>query len=74
MFAFAIFRLLGVDVMLIMPAYVVSFPGTCGVGVSYVYMLNIVDDKTPPCATPALNWRCVDALLPNVVKTLRHLM
>ena len=43
-------------------------------GVSYVYMLNSVCDRTPPCGTPVLNWRCVDVLFLNVVYTLQHLM
>ena len=33
-------------------AYVVSFIGACGVGVSDVYMLKSVGDRTPPCGTP----------------------
>ena len=43
-------------------AYVVSFIGACSVGVSDVYMLKSVGDRTPPCGTPFLNWRCVDGL------------
>ena len=35
-----------------------SFTGACGVGVSDVYKLKGVDDRTPPCGTPFLNWRC----------------
>ena len=48
-----------VDVMVISSAYVVSFTDACGVGVSYVYMLNSVCDRTPPCGTPVVKWRCV---------------
>ena len=51
-----------------------SFTGACGVGVSYVYMLNNVGDRTPPCGTPVLNWRCVNVLFLNVVYVLHHLM
>ena len=51
-----------------------SFTGACGVGVSYVYMLKIVGDMTPPCGPPGLNWRCVDDLFLNVVYALRPLM
>ena len=51
-------------------AYVVSFTGAYGVGVSDVYMLNNVGDRTPPCGTPVLNWRCVDFLVLNVVYAL----
>ena len=45
MFALAMFML----------AYVVSFTGACGVGVSDVYMLRSVGDSMPPCGTPFLN-------------------
>ena len=51
-----------------------SFTGACGVGVSDVYMLNSVGDRTQPCGTPVLNWRCVDLLFLNVVYTLRPLI
>ena len=51
-----------------------SFAGACGVGVSDVYMLISVGDRTPPCGTPFLNWRCVDILFLNVVYALRLLM
>ena len=33
-------------------AYVVSF---IGAGMSDVYMLSSVSDRTPPCGTPVLN-------------------
>ena len=39
-----------VDVMVMSSAIAVSFTGACGVGVSDVYILNGVDDRTPPCA------------------------
>ena len=42
-----------------------SFTGACGVGVSDVYMLKSVGDRTPPCGTPFLNLRCVDVLVPK---------
>ena len=42
-------------------------------GVSDVYMLS-VGDRTPPCGTPFLNWRCVDVLFLNVVYALRPFM
>ena len=66
MFAFVMFMLLCVDVMVMSSAYVVRFTGTCGVGVSDVYMLKSVGDRTPPCETPFLNWCCVDVLFLNV--------
>ena len=75
MFVFAMFMSLCVDVMEVMSsAYVVSFTGACGVGVSDVYMLKSVGDRTPPCGTPFLNWRCVYVLFLNVVYALRPLM
>ena len=48
MFAFAMFMSLSVDVMVMSSASVVSFAGACGVGVSDVYMLKSVGDRTPP--------------------------
>ena len=46
-----------VDVMMMSSAYVVSFTDSCGVGISDVYMLNSVGNRTPPCGIPVLNWR-----------------
>ena len=63
-----------VDVMVMSSAYGVICTGVCGVGVSDVYMLNGVNDKTPPCGTPVLNWRCVDVLFLNVAYALRSSM
>ena len=60
MFEFAIFMSLCVDVMVMSSAYVVSFTGACGVGVSDMYMLNNVADRMPHCGSSVLNWRCVD--------------
>ena len=51
-----------------------SFTGACGVGVSDVYMLKSVGDRTPPCRTSFLKWRCVDVLFLNVVYALQPLM
>ena len=62
------------DVMVMSSALVVSFTGACGVGVSDVYMLKRVGDRTPPCGTPFLNWRSVDVLFLNVVYAFRPLM
>ena len=56
--------------MMMSSTYVVSFTGTCSVGVSDVYMLNSVDDRTPPCETPVLNMRYVNVLFRNVVYML----
>ena len=74
MFAFAMFMSLCVDVMVVSSAYVISFTGACGVGVSDVYMLKSVGDSTPHCGTPFLNWRCVDVLFLDVVYVLQPLM
>ena len=49
MFAFAMFMSLCVDVMVMSSAHVVSFTGVCGVGMSDVYMLKSMGDRTPPC-------------------------
>ena len=58
-----------VDVMVMSSAYVVRFTGACSVG-----SVRCVCDKTWPCGTPVLNWRCVDVLVLNVVYVLRLLM
>ena len=68
------FMSLCVNVMVLSSAYVVSFTGACGVGLSDVYMLKSVGDRTPLCETPFLNWHCVDVLFLNVVYALRPLM
>ena len=73
MFAFAVLMLLCVDVMVMSSAYAVSFISVCGVGVSDVYMVKSVSDRTAPCGTPFLNWRCIDVLFLNVVYALRPL-
>ena len=52
------FMSLCVDVLVMSSAYVVSFTGVCGIGVSDVYMLKSVGDSMPPCGTQFLNWRC----------------
>ena len=57
MFDFAMFMC--VDGMVMSSAYVVTFTGACGIGVSDVYMMKSVGDSTPPCGTPFLNWRFV---------------
>ena len=49
MFAFASFMSLSVDVMVMSSVSVVSFTGACCVGVSDVYMLKSVGDRTPHC-------------------------
>ena len=51
-----------------------SFTGIRGVAVSDVYILKSVGDRTPPCGTPFLNWRCGDVLFLNVGYAFRPLM
>ena len=63
MLAFAVFMSMCVDVKAMLSLYVVNLTGACGAGIYDVYnMLNGVGDRTPPCGTPVLNWRCVDVL------------
>ena len=70
MFAFAIFMSLCVYIMVMSSAYVVSFTGACGVGVSDVYMLISMGDRTPTCGTPVLNSRCVNVLFYRIIGIL----
>ena len=50
-YAFAMFMSLYVDVMVMSYTYALSCTGACGVGLSDMYILNNVGDKTPPCGT-----------------------
>ena len=68
------FMPLCVDVMVMSSAKVGSFTGGCGVGVSDVHMLKSVGDRTPPCGTPFLNWRCVNVSFLNVMYAFQPLM
>ena len=52
-----------VYVMVMPPAYVVSFTGTCGVVMFDVYMLKRVTDRTPPCGTLILLCRMLCSCL-----------
>ena len=63
-----------VDVIVMSSAYVVSFTSAYGVGVSDVYTMKSVGERTPPCGIPLLNWRCVEVLFLNVVYVLRPSM
>ena len=63
-----------VDIKVMSSVYVVSFTGASGVGVSDVYLLKRVCDRTPPCGTPLLNWRCDEVFFLNVLYTLRSLL
>ena len=63
-----------VVVMVMSSVYVLSFTGACGVGMSDVYILKRVDDRTPPCGILLLNWRCDEDLFLNVVYALCPLM
>ena len=55
MFTFAMLLLMCIDVMVMSSEYVVNFTAACGVGMSDMYMLNNVGDKTPSCRKPVLN-------------------
>ena len=70
MFATVMFMSLCAYAMATSFVYVVIPTGPCGVGVSYVYMLNSVGDRTPSYRTPVLNWRYIDVLPLNVVYAL----
>ena len=48
-----------------------SFTGACGVGVSEVYMLKSVGNRTPPCDTIFELALCLVVLFLNVVYGLR---
>ena len=50
MYFFAALVLVCVDVMVL----------SSGGGMSAVYMLNSVGERTPPCGTPLLNRHCED--------------
>ena len=56
-----------VEVMEMSSAYVITLTGAVGVGMSAVYMLNSVGERTPPCGTPVLNCRCMDVWFLKVV-------
>ena len=70
MFVFAMFMSLCVDVVCVCCKFYWCL--WCS-SVRFI-ILNNVGDRTPPCVTPVLNWRCVDALFLNVVYALRPLM
>ena len=43
-----------VDVIVMSSAYIITCTGAVGVGISAVWMLNRVGDRTPPWGTPVL--------------------
>ena len=55
MYFLAALVLVCVDVMVMSSAYAMTCTGALGGGMSAVYMLNSVGDRTPPCGTPVLN-------------------
>ena len=78
MCAFAVLISVCVAVIVMSSAYVMICVCFGRVGMSEVYnmypvsitrhsMLKSVGERTPPCGTPVLNWRCVDVLFLNVV-------
>lgn len=60
--------------MVMSSAYVMSCMCFGGGGMSEVYMLKRVGDRTPPWGTPVLNWRFMDFEFLKVVYALRPLM
>ena len=63
-----------VDVIVMAAAYKVSYSGAGDCGMSDVYMLKNVGERTPPLGTPVLNRRCVDVYYLNGVNALCPLM
>jgi len=55
-------------------AYVVKFTFGGGEGMSAVYMLNSMGERTPPCGTPDLNCCCLDVCCLKVVYAFLPLM
>ena len=66
-YVFGVFKFLYVVEMVISSAYVMSCVFLGGGGMLEVYMLKSVDERTPLCGTPVLNWRWVDVVFLNVV-------
>ena len=64
MLTFAMFMSTCGAVIVMLSAFVVSCTG--GSGMSEVYMLKGMGERTPHCGTPDLNWRFVDEWFLNV--------
>ena len=58
---FAVFKFLCVVKVVMSFAYVMSC--VCGGGMSEVYVLKSVGERTPPCGMPDLNWRICTCLM-----------
>ena len=74
MLAFAMFMSACGSVIVMSSAYVVSCTESGGRGMSKVYMLKSMGERTPPCRTPYLNWRFVNEWFLNVVYVMRPLL
>ena len=74
MLVFAMFMSACGAVIVISSAYVVSCTESGGSGMSEVWMLKSIGERTPPCGNPDLNWRFVDEWFLNVVYAMRPLM
>ena len=74
MLGFAMFMSVCSAVIVMSSAYVVSCTGSGGRGMSELWMLKSMGERTPPCGTPDLNWRFVDEWFLNVVYAMRPLM
>ena len=68
MYAFPV-RMIGCLLLLCLCRCVLMFwfYGACGIGVSDVYMLKSVGDRTSSSGTQFFTWRYVDVLFLNVV-------
>ena len=74
MLIFAMFMSACGAVIVMSSAYVVSCTESGGSGMSEMYMLKSMGERTPPCGTPDLNLRLVDEWFLNVVYAMRPLM
>ena len=74
MLAFAMFMSMCGAVIVMSSAYVVICTESGGSGMSEVYMLNSMGERTPHCGTPDLNRRFVHVWFLNVVYAMRPLM
>ena len=72
MLAFAMF--ISVCGAVIVMSYVVSCTDSGGSGMSEVYILKSMGERTTPYGTPDLNCRFVDVWFLNVVYAMRPLM
>ena len=65
------FTFLCVVEMVMSSSYVMSYVCLGGGGVSEMYMLKTVGERTPHCGTPVFNWLWMDVVSLNVVYAFR---